>query len=200
LLIWNIILLALTGCEEQRFPTGEAAAKVDKSLLTDEPCAAPCWYGIEPGVSTRWEARRIIDGLEFVRSSTDIGSGILYWESSLMDPGIENHIKYQDYTDIVQEIGIWLEYELPLKDLIDAKGEPDGLIASYMDMRGVVSVQAFWKKYGLYVGLDTGVEHDMDAAIDSIEPDTRVFAAYYSSIEDMELDIKRRGYIEWDGY
>jgi len=31
-------------------------AEPDRSILTDEPCAAPCWHGIIPSQTTEEEA------------------------------------------------------------------------------------------------------------------------------------------------
>src|SRR5438132_1621047 len=42
----------------------------DTSLLSGEPCAAPCWYGLELGVSTKARVRDTIEILRFL----DLGS------------------------------------------------------------------------------------------------------------------------------
>lgn len=38
----------------------------DRSFLTDQPCAAPCWYGIVPGESSKAEVVETLNSLPFV--------------------------------------------------------------------------------------------------------------------------------------
>ncbi len=45
-------------------------ALADRSLLTDEPCAPPCWYGLVPDVSTEAEVISTLQTLPFVDAST----------------------------------------------------------------------------------------------------------------------------------
>jgi len=42
----------------------------DQSWLMGKPCAAPCWYGLEPGVSTRQDSINRVEQLPFVDSSS----------------------------------------------------------------------------------------------------------------------------------
>jgi len=42
----------------------------DQSWLTGKPCAAPCWYGLEPGVSTRQDSINRVEQLPLVDSSS----------------------------------------------------------------------------------------------------------------------------------
>jgi hypothetical protein len=39
---------------------------VDMSMITDQPCAAPCWYGLEPGRSTREQVLVTAKSLVFI--------------------------------------------------------------------------------------------------------------------------------------
>jgi hypothetical protein len=43
---------------------------LDTSLLTDEPCAVPCWQNIVPGVTTEQEARKLLEDSPFVRKDS----------------------------------------------------------------------------------------------------------------------------------
>lgn len=51
------LLAFITGCQV----TLEQPS--DRSILTDEPCPAPCWQGIVPGETTIDEAVAILDAL-----------------------------------------------------------------------------------------------------------------------------------------
>ena len=68
------IVLGLSGCKGQ----GSASAILetldpnyyDQSWLTGKPSAAPCWYGLEPGVSTRQASINRVEQLPFVDKSS----------------------------------------------------------------------------------------------------------------------------------
>ncbi len=66
-----LVLLLAAGCqprEERIFSMDPARA--DRSFLTDEPCAAPCWYGLVPDVSSEEEVISTLQTLPFVTAST----------------------------------------------------------------------------------------------------------------------------------
>ena len=62
LLLLTWVTVVVTAC------AGQPA--VDRSLLTDDPCAAPCWGGIVPGESTEADAHRALDGNPLVKRAT----------------------------------------------------------------------------------------------------------------------------------
>ena len=41
-----------------------------QSFKTDKPCAAPCWYGLEPGSSTKADVVAVLKQLDFVDSAS----------------------------------------------------------------------------------------------------------------------------------
>jgi hypothetical protein len=49
----------------------------DSSFLTQQPCAAPCWYGLEPDKSTADDVIAALRKLPFVDSGT-------IWESTVI--------------------------------------------------------------------------------------------------------------------
>jgi hypothetical protein len=55
LTLW-MILLPLTGCTAN-------TVGIDSGLFTDEPCKAPCWNNLTPGVSTANDVDLFIQGL-----------------------------------------------------------------------------------------------------------------------------------------
>jgi hypothetical protein len=44
--------------------------KADQSFTTDKPCAAPCWYGLEPDRSTKADVLAVLTQLEFIDSAS----------------------------------------------------------------------------------------------------------------------------------
>jgi len=70
------IVLGLSACQGQ----GSAPATpetletldpnyYDQSWLTGKPCAAPCWYGLEPGITSRQDSIKTVQQLPFIRAN-----------------------------------------------------------------------------------------------------------------------------------
>lgn len=57
-----ILFDLVTGCQPSEWRT-----PIDRSVLTDDPCAAPCWQGITPGETTTSEAWDVLIDLAFIR-------------------------------------------------------------------------------------------------------------------------------------
>lgn len=59
--VWVVgLILVASGCAEP--PGGQS----DPSFLSGEPCAAPCWYGLVPGVSNEAQVMATLSGLSFI--------------------------------------------------------------------------------------------------------------------------------------
>ena len=56
-----LLMLLLTSCSRFRYNP-----KADQSFLTDQPCPAPCWHGLVPGVSTKAEVLATLEELAFI--------------------------------------------------------------------------------------------------------------------------------------
>jgi len=54
---------------------------MDRSWLTGKPCEAPCWYGLELGITTKDEALAIMDTLSFIDPKS-IHELDVYWFDS----------------------------------------------------------------------------------------------------------------------
>jgi len=108
-------------------------ALVDDSLLTDVPCAAPCWQGIVPGETSRSQAMQTLEDSPYIlrgslqeAGTSEIG-GVTWWWSV---PGrrLKPGISWQD--DVVQEITLGLTYELTVDQVVSKFGPPEALSVS----------------------------------------------------------------------
>ena len=57
----------------------------DDSLITGEPCAAPCWHGITPGETTWTEANAIVSadtGFEGIETNAESGMQQAVWQKT----------------------------------------------------------------------------------------------------------------------
>jgi hypothetical protein len=64
-----LFVTILSGCTSPA-ATMSTPEPIERSFLTDEPCAAPCWYGLIPGKSTKADAHRVLAEMPFVDQAT----------------------------------------------------------------------------------------------------------------------------------
>jgi hypothetical protein len=106
---------------------------IDKSWLTDEPCKAPCWYGLEIGKTTQSEAKILITKLSFIQSA-NIKEQKSYGKNKsdiLLDYYLPcknvNHscsiITFRN--DILVSIYLIPNYEITIGEVVDELGDPD---------------------------------------------------------------------------
>ena len=126
------IVLGLSGCKGQ----GNVLESLDpnyydQSWLTGKPCAAPCWYGLEPGVSTRQDSINRVEQLPFIdRSSINItnhlDSGFVIvgfsYKKSQGSGGVGMIFK----PDILDSVGFSPNYRITFDQAVEKLGAPDG--------------------------------------------------------------------------
>lgn len=68
-LLMALLTLTLANCSTSNTVVpGDPMA--DHSFLTQQPCAAPCWYDLEPDQASKEDVYRTLRGLNFVNQST----------------------------------------------------------------------------------------------------------------------------------
>lgn len=123
LVVIALSALCLVGCRK---------APVDRSLLTDTPCAAPCWQGITPGVTSRSQAMAVLQESPYIRQDTlrEAGTeewGGVTWEWRAQGRRLQPSISWQN--DVVQEITLGLTYDLTVGEIVNKYGPPEALSA-----------------------------------------------------------------------
>jgi hypothetical protein len=166
----------------------------DRSLLTDVPCAAPCWQGIIPGITTPSQALEILENSSYVKQSSirvgsRNGSGRATWYWSV--PGFqgENELTWED--NIVQDISLSIAYELTLSEVIDRFGPPEALMADWCPLQqACFVVSLFYPRVGMAVGCS------VDLGNPRIEPTTRIHSVSFyvpMSVEKRYAYVYRHG-------
>jgi hypothetical protein len=134
LLLAGILLVLLAACSP---PPNLRDPNMwhDESLITGEPCAAPCWNNITPGETSWTDAQQIINNLsgaidvQFQEDSGQVG-GI--WRSEASQDYCCAVVSVSgdavDDTDVVNYIQVRLAPDVTLGELIEAIGEPTYLI------------------------------------------------------------------------
>ncbi len=167
----------------------------DGSVMTGEPCAAPCLQGITPGVTTKVEAVTILNRLgDFAKCDLQDENERKYG----LDMKCANFaIGYNDQ-DIVKWIHFESEGEISVADLIEKYGEPDAYAvdAERIDSNGPILM------YLMFTDAQMGARlpyMQPDGYLYNLQPSLIVQSFdYYDSrfYEEYVLTLGK----EWQGY
>jgi hypothetical protein len=167
----------------------------DDSLLTNDPCEAPCWRGITPGV-TEWS-----EALTILEDATDINDpqvqtgddGILVGAQWQPVDGDACCQMISEQGEIVDLIVVWQKPDKTVGDLIEVRGEPTYVIGTPGDETQAI-VSLFYPDNALIViAFVAGANADLNAG-------SEVVGAYYLTPERMQLILDTSSLFAWDGY
>ncbi len=114
------------------------SALQDHSPITGEPCNAPCWYGLRPGVSTRDESLRVAQSLPFLAPEEPEVTHTGYWDIATQQYVPAIHVRYTCrhplnatcagllfVGEVLTQIHLIPNYTVTLGELVGALGQPD---------------------------------------------------------------------------
>jgi hypothetical protein len=177
----TIIWIVTTGCLFQnpaQPPTStpmpewqQVVEYADTGLITNDPCAPPCWQGISPG-DPMDEVDTILRNLSVIdRSYLSIKPETASW------PGGQIIL---DKSGKVKSIFYMLQYRLELKDLIERVGEPDGFTITLQSEVGTpISVNLFWFDEGISINAEPSDEFRQTSGGVPVKPESLVAGAGY---------------------
>jgi hypothetical protein len=110
----------------------------DQSILTDEPCKAPCWYNLVPDESSMQEALDVLANLAFINSAS-IRTENTNWREAMSEelapatsilanckqPAETTCVEILVFEDRVKYISIFPNYKLTFDEVVNHTGEPD---------------------------------------------------------------------------
>lgn len=110
---------------------------MDKSILTGEPCEAPCWYGLEIDESTMPEAEAVIPTLSFIEPGNYSEAPWSYWDqtreelilSKLLQfkckhPKNNNCVSLEFVGGELKSIQLYPNYYLSFQEVVERFGPP----------------------------------------------------------------------------
>lgn len=168
----------------------------DDSLISGEPCDAPCWRGITPGETTWSEALVIIEDapdLDNPESQTaqDGPQKGAQWKP------VDGEACCQMFSEDGETVSLILLQLAPDKTLgqvIEARGEPTYAIGTPgSDDQAIVSL--FYPDSALIV-----VAFVAGAATGELSESSEVIGAYYLTPDRMDLILKTSSLYGWKGY
>jgi len=206
LLVAAITLISMANCSAPMPIVQKEPADlllIDRSLLTDSPCAAPCWQNIIPGISNEDDVRRQLEACPFVREGSinrgeteEYGVDLVYftWESAAgkWDKQFrlgKNRLYLCD--NVVVWIKTYLEYELTLRQVLDKYGLPEGIYVSDHPSDARYHVSMDYPHRGLsFEVFDVLSLEDMERRVAPVSEDMKVTSVYYFAPTSIEGELR----------
>ena len=210
----SLLMLGMTLASCQAAPSTDDAL-ADHSFLTQQPCASPCWYGLEPDKSTSSEVYSALGKLPFIDSTSITTWGYIWLnDDSAQQIGFScSHPKDEECggsaiisQDKLKRLDFSSPHELTFKKAVSILAQPD-----YMDYRplnpegtGCV-ITLIWSKKGVYLtSIDLKNEEPCRKirVTGHVDPDIVVTQIYYVTRDVLAPGSK--GYfansIPWAGF
>ncbi len=191
LLIYGSLLLCLiSACGDNNKNTLDIG---DGGLLSGDPCSAPCFLGINPGVTTEEQALAIISSKLDVMSCDR-------WDTRNRggDRGIRCSniigITFNDQ-NLVNGVGFSPSLVITLNDIIRKYGNPDGVFitASGIDNTPPIVALLYFNKENMIVYLP-----EQNSTQYNLKPDIQIESIQY--LEQSDYLFNFRSAKPWNGY
>jgi hypothetical protein len=114
----------------------------DLSILTDQPCNAPCWYNLTPDKSSKQEALDVLGNLTFIDSASIRSQNANWWGvtpeepvpatlilAACVQPANEICVEILTVEDKIKYISLFPNYGLTFDEAVEHLGNPDYISA-----------------------------------------------------------------------
>lgn len=173
-LLGIFLAVALVGCVSIAAPTSTLEPSLtDQSILTDSPCTAPCWYGLELGKSTKADALMAARALSFIdpKEFPEMPDHYLYMAGlkeedkdatsvtlQCRQPEKQGCVILRFVNDSLKEIWLFPNYAISLSQLVAHLGEPEYIQFSPTSAESpFCDMSVVWKQRGIGVGFYSGI-------------------------------------------
>lgn len=207
-LIFSVLVLTtLIGCTTLG-GTPTADPLVDTSFLTGQPCAAPCWYGLELDKSTKEDVYNTLKQLPLVDASSIKEFKTALWaepipeiEFDCRDPKISSCTEIFIEDGLVKQIMYTVGFDLPLERVVEKLGVPEYVQFAGNPNVGGTRMSLFWPSKLIAVE-HVSRDDKLDYSLRSGQPVPRGLLAgsiYYTAREHFGL-IDGSYRISWPGF
>jgi hypothetical protein len=168
----------------------------DDSLITGEPCAAPCWRGITPG-ETAWSDALIIleDDATLddpqTQSMEDSEAVAAQWQEH------DGELCCQMLSEDGQTVSVIFLQIAPgstLGELLEAQGEPTYAIGTPISDEQAVVYLLYPEKSLMVFAFAAGAENG------GLSASSEIVGAWYLTPDAMDLALKTNSLHTWEGY
>lgn len=177
--------LLLVSCQ----PLSENAQTLKKSLLA-KGCTAPCWIGIQPGVTDTEKAQEILN--EHYGQDKVLNKGSLEWSGIGKDNVKAGYLF--PYDEVVQEMYILFNSPIRVDELIAILGKPTHVQVTGVNM--CLGVNLRFKDDGMLALLG-----NLDGTYKGVNESQSVWGILLRTVEvEQNAQVYDAALIEWDGY
>lgn len=195
LLLLAALVLVAAACQPPPELRNEAFLP-DTSLLSDDPCAAPCWNEIIPG-ETEWRDAfiKIQDDSRFsnINEQSDENSNAKGASWQVGDGPMCCQMLSRT-GETVDTMIMLLSPQIQLEEILEKYGEPEFLTGEPVTDDQALMLLVYPEKplvlYVFVAGEAQGI----------LSETSEVIGAIYMTEEDMELILQNTNLYQWDGY
>jgi hypothetical protein len=194
ILLASLTLLIITACAPEVRILSDKLLQ-DTSVITDEPCAAPCWRGITPG-ETKWndalailEADDTLTDME-IRSNADTGQIGAAWSAVNGDKCCQ---MFTQDGESVALIVLSTTPDIKFGEVIEKYGEPEYVIGQSLS-----ATQALASVYYLDVPMMIYVYSEGETG--TVNEESPVVGFAYTTPELMQLVVDTSNLYNWSGF
>ncbi len=193
-LLLPLLLLLTAACLPQ--PTLRSELFLDdRSLITGEPCGAPCWNGITPGETLWPDALDVIENDETF-SGLDTNSEGGFVQAAWQKAGSGQfccRIIADDENSPVSFLFLALSPDIIVDEVLDVYGEPQYVTTfRFTDEEAVIQL--------VYPDIPMAVSVLVGTPDASLLANSEVVAVLYMSPEEMSLILDTSELQAWEGY
>jgi hypothetical protein len=170
----------------------------DRSLITNEPCEAPCWRGITPGETVWGEALTILEDdttLSDPTTQNDEESGSVVAEFQQINTNVPCCQMFSEAGELVDIVFLRVAPNVTLGDLIESKGEPSYLIGTpFSDDQAIMNL--------IYPDIPMVIYAFVEGTSGALSEDSEIIGILYLKSSDMDtlFETSDPGLQEWEGY
>jgi hypothetical protein len=191
----GLVLILLTACAPPPNLRDDTLLN-DRSLITGEPCAAPCFRGITPGETAWQDAITIIeDDSDFKNVQTQNAENSKSIQAAWQQG--DNQVCCQMATEDGETVSLVFLRTAPnmkLSELIEAHGEPTYLVGSeFTSDQAIISLVYPDVPMVIYVFVEGAEKGELSES-------SEIIGVLYFTQAEMELLIKTTDLHAWDGY
>lgn len=143
-----ILIIISTSCnsslESKRTFPSVPSDLTDQSILTNNPCTAPCWNNLIPDKSSTQEVLEFLTNIKFIDSENIIIRASNWWADSkdkdpipailirglCVQPAQTVCVEILVVKDKVKEISIYPNYKLTFEEVVGNWGNPDYMLSN----------------------------------------------------------------------
>lgn len=194
----------LTSCTDE--------ALVDRSFITQEPCASPCWYGLELEQSSKDDVYAVLKELSFVDNNNirEVGAAWRDYEnattitSACLHPRKSRCVNFLLSDDRLKRMWISVNYELTFSTVVQMFGPPDYVAHLPKLSRSVdCAFSMYWPEKSFLIESHesktcSGFDLSKDGKL-RINPNMKVTSIIYMALDKFDSSNGRDEFL-WPGF